>query len=173
MPKAAQNQNKSGRDLRGTWGAWFAKRTTTGRFNPQTATRGRATNRENLRSRQLSKSKERRNRTRSTNQGRRIGDERRLSDQFETITFEWITVDAIKPKMLSTNEVSVTVNIESQHQQPPSNTKGRIGHRSSRKHTVLAWNWKTARSVSHHGRSIVTSRSACSTTPSSDSAKSH
>ena len=48
-------------------------------------TQGRATNRRNPRSCQLSKSKERRNKTSSSDRGRRIEEERNFSDQFERI----------------------------------------------------------------------------------------
>ena len=83
------------------------------RSNPQgmTPTRGRHRNRANSRSRHFSNSRDRRSR-RSSSRNRRDGDERELSDQFETITFESITVGAITPRNLSEDEIFVTVGIE-------------------------------------------------------------
>ena len=82
------------------------------RSNPHrlTSTRGRQRNRANSRPRHLSNSRDRRNR-RSVSRNRRDGDEREISDQFETITFESITVNAIAPRNLSEDEVFVTVDI--------------------------------------------------------------
>ena len=99
--------------------AGFAKKSTTGpKIGAPTRKQQRETEQqmENARLRQLSKSREWRNRTRSPNRVRRIGDERELSDHLERKTFDSIAVDAMKPKALSANKVLVTVNIESQHQ---------------------------------------------------------
>ena len=83
------------------------------RSNPQglTTTRGRHRNRANPRPHLLSNSRDRRS-GRSASRNRRDGDEREVSDQFETITFESITVGAITPKFPSEDEVSVTIGID-------------------------------------------------------------
>jgi len=59
----------------------------------------------------LSNSRDRRSRTSAT-RNRRDGDEREVSDQFETITFESITVGAITPRFPSEDEVFVTIGID-------------------------------------------------------------
>ena len=61
-------------------------------------TRGRQRNRENSSLRHRFRSKDRRNRRRSARTRRREGDTRERSDQFETITFETITVDVTEPQ---------------------------------------------------------------------------
>ena len=76
-----------------------------------TPTRGRHRNRANSRSGHLSNSRDRRSR-RSSSRNRRDGDERELSDQFETITFESITVGAITPRNPAEDEAFVTVGID-------------------------------------------------------------
>ena len=97
--------------------AWIVRRKITGqgfagRSKTQGGTRDRQRNRENPRSRLYSRSKDRRSRRRSTSRKRGGGDERELSDQFETITFESIAVDVIGPQARPANEVFVTVNID-------------------------------------------------------------
>ena len=82
------------------------------RSRNQGGTRGRQRNRENPRSRHHSRSIDRRNRRRSASGKRRAGNRRELSDQFETITFESITVDVIGPQAQPANEVFVTVNVD-------------------------------------------------------------
>ena len=72
-------------------------------------TRSRHRNRGNPRSRHLSNSKDRQRRSASRN--RRDGDESELRDQFETITFESITVGAITPRNPSEDEIFVTIGI--------------------------------------------------------------
>ena len=83
------------------------------RSNPQgiTTTRSRHRKRANPRSRLLPNSRVRRRR-RSASRNRRDGDEIELSDQFETITFESITVGAITPRNPSEDEVFVTTGID-------------------------------------------------------------
>ena len=83
------------------------------RSNPQgiTTTRSRHRNNANSRSLFLSNSRNRR-RSRSSSRNHRDGDESELSDQFETITFESITVGAITPKNPSEDEVFVTIGID-------------------------------------------------------------
>ena len=73
---------------------------------------GRQRNRENPRSHHHSRSTDRRNRRRSASGRRRDGDRRELSDKFETIKFESITVDVIGPHALPANKVFVTVNVD-------------------------------------------------------------
>ena len=82
------------------------------RFNPQgiTTTRSRHRNRANPRSRLLFNSRDRQRR-RYGSRNRWDGDESELSDQFETITFESITVGAITPGNPSEDEVFVTIGI--------------------------------------------------------------
>ena len=82
------------------------------RSNPQgiTSTRGRQRNRANSRPCNLTNSRDRRRR-RAVSRNRRDGNERELSDQFKTIIFESITVNAIAPRKLSEDEVFVTVAI--------------------------------------------------------------
>ena len=82
------------------------------RSRNQGGTRGRQRNRENPRSRHHSRSIDRRNRRRSASGKCRDGNRRELSDQFETITFESITVDVIGPQAQPANEVFVTVNVD-------------------------------------------------------------
>ena len=76
-----------------------------------TTTRGRHRNRANSRPRLLSTRRDRRSR-RSASRNCRDEDERKLSDQFETITFESITVGAITPRNPSEDEVFVTIGID-------------------------------------------------------------
>ena len=75
------------------------------RSRNQGGTRGRQRNRKNPRSCHHSRSKDRHNRRRSVSAKRRDGDRRELSNQFETITFESITVDVIGPQAQPANEV--------------------------------------------------------------------
>ena len=97
------------------------------RSNPQgmTSIRGRQRNRANSRPRHLSNSRDQRSRSRN----RRDGDERVLSDQFETITFESITVYTIAPRNLSEDEVFVTVGIGLHRlSNRPTSLKSQIRH---------------------------------------------
>ena len=82
------------------------------RSRNQEGTCRRQRNRQNNRSRPRSKSKERHNRRRSASAKRRNEERRELSDQFESITFESITVNAIEPRAGHTDEVFVTVSID-------------------------------------------------------------
>jgi len=75
------------------------------RSRSQGGTRGRQRNRKNPKSPHHSSSKDQRNRRRSASGKCRDGDRRDLSDQFETITFESITVDFIEPQDEPANEV--------------------------------------------------------------------
>ncbi|PFX17727.1 Uncharacterized protein K02A2.6 [Stylophora pistillata] len=88
--------------------------------------RGRQKNTENPRSRQRSKTKDRRNKQRSTSKIRRDEDERGLSDQFETITFQSITVNATTPHARPTNEVFVTVNVDLHSSSRPPALKAKL-----------------------------------------------
>ncbi|XP_020604912.1 uncharacterized protein LOC110043752 [Orbicella faveolata] len=82
------------------------------RSRSQGGTRGRQRNRENRKSPHHSSSKDQRNRRRSASGKCRDGDRRDLSDQFETITFESITVDFIGPQDQPANEAFLTVNVD-------------------------------------------------------------
>ena len=91
-----------------------------------TTTRGRHRNRANPRPRLLN-SRDRRTR-RSASRNRRDGDERELSDQFETITFESITVDAITPRIPSEHDVFVTIGIDLRKlSNRPTTLKAKLG----------------------------------------------
>ena len=58
------------------------------------------------------RSREQRGRRRSASTNRRDQNASELSDQFETITFELITVDATEPQARPADEIFVTINID-------------------------------------------------------------
>ena len=78
----------------------------------QGGTHGRSRNRGNTRSCPRSRSRERRGRQRSASTNRRDQNASELSDQFETITFDSITVDATEPQTQPTDEIFATINID-------------------------------------------------------------
>ena len=82
------------------------------RSRNQGRTQGRQRNRENPRLHHHPRSKDQHSRRRSTSGRQRGGDRRELSYQFETITFESITVDVTWPQAQPANKVFVTVNID-------------------------------------------------------------
>ena len=60
----------------------------------------------------MPRSKDRHNQRRFASGKHRDGDKREPSDQFETIMFESITVDFIRPQAQPANKVFVTVNVD-------------------------------------------------------------
>lgn len=86
----------------------------------------RQRNRGNPASHPCSKSIEQCNRQRSTSRRSRDEDERGLRNQFEIITFESITVDAIVSYAPPTDEAFVTMNVDLHNSSCPTALKAKL-----------------------------------------------